>query len=62
MVLLCVRDEGQTAKLTQLFLLTKAALGGACSTGGHWEPQPSVCKLALTLAFLAPTNSAGAGT
>ena len=62
MFLWCVRDEwrqGQTAILTQLLLLIMAALllhlGWGCSTGGRWRPQPSVCKLALTLAFLSPT-------
>ena len=34
----------------------------SCSTRGRWGPQPSVCKLALTLAFLSPTNSTAAGT
>ena len=69
MFLWCVRDEwrqGQTAILTQLLLLTIAALlpylGWGCSTGSCWGPQPSVCKLALTLAFLSPTNSTAAGT
>ena len=45
-VLLCVRDEwrqGQTAILTQVLLLTIAALlshlGWGCSTVRHWEPQ-----------------------
>ena len=68
MFLWCVRDEwrqGQTALLTQLILLTIAALlphlGWVCSTGGRWGPQPSVCKLALTLAFLSPSNSTAAG-
>ena len=69
--LLCVRDEwrqGQTAILTQVLLLTIAALlphlGLGCSTGGRgcWGPQPSVCKLVLTLAILFPTNSTAAGT
>ena len=66
--LLCVSDEwrqGQTAILIQL-LLTMAALllhlGWGCSAGGRWGPQPSVCKLALILAFLYPTNSTAAGT
>ena len=56
-----VRDEwrpGQTAILTQLLL----HLGWGCSTGGRWELWPSVYKLALTLAFLCPTNSTAAGT
>ena len=30
--------------------------------GGRWGPQASVCKLALTLAFLSPTNSTATGT
>ena len=62
MFLLCVRDvwrQGQTAILTQLLFLT---IAGVCSTEGRWEPQPSVCKLALTLAFLSPTNTTAAGT
>ena len=69
MFLLCVRGvwrQGQTAILTQLLLLTIAVLlphlGWGCSTGGRWGPQPSVCKLALTLAFLSPTNSTATGT
>ena len=69
MFLWCVRDEwrqGQTAILTQLLFLTKAALlphlGRSCSTGGRWGPRPSVCKLALTLAFLWPTNSTATST
>ena len=69
MFLWCVRDEwrqGKTTILTQPFLLTIAALlphlGWGCSTEGHWGPHPSVCKLALTLAFLSPTNSTAAGT
>ena len=64
MFLWCVRDEwrqGQTAILTQLLLLTIAALlphlGWGCS-----GPQPSFRKLALTLAFLSSTNSTAAGT
>ena len=68
-ILWCVRDEwrqGQTAILTQLLLLTIGALlphlGWGYSTEGRWEPQPSVCKLALTLAFLSSTNSTAAGT
>ena len=46
-VLLCVRDEwrqGQTAVLTQVLLLTIAALlshlGSGCSTVGPWRPGP----------------------
>ena len=66
MFLWCVRDEwrqGQTAILTQLLFLTIAALlGWGCSTGGRWGPQPSVCKLVPTLAFLCPTNLTAAGT
>ena len=78
MVLLCARygwRQGQTAILTQLLswlshavlsLRTHSALlphlGWSCSTGGRWRPQISVCKLALTLAFLSPTNSTAAGT
>ena len=65
----CVRDEWrqwETAILTQLLLLTIAALlphlGWGCSTGGCWVPQPSVCKLVLTLAFLSPTDSHAAST
>ena len=59
-------EQGQTAILIQLLLLTIAALlphlGWDCSTGGHWGPQPSVCKLALTLGFLSLTNLIAAGT
>ena len=69
MFLGCVRDkwrQGQTAILTQLLLLTIAALlphlGWNCSTGDRWGPQFSVCKLTLTLAFLSPTNSTATGT
>ena len=73
MFLWCVRDggrQGQTAILTQLLLLTIACCdifknplttSSASWLGllnqGRWGPQPSVCKLALTLAFLSPTNS-----
>ena len=64
MFLWCMRDERrqrQTAILTQILLWTIAALlphlGRGSSTGGCWGPQPSVCKLALTLAFPSPTNS-----
>ena len=46
-VLLCVRDEwrqGPTAILTQVLLLSIAALlshfGWGCSTVGHWGPSP----------------------
>ena len=69
MFLWCVRDgwrQGQTAILTQLLLLTITHfallphLGWGCSTGGRWGPQPSVCKLALILAFLSPTDSTAA--
>ena len=69
----CVR-QGQTAIFTQLLLLTialcvifKNPLGTSSaswmdsSTRGHWWPQLSVYKLALTLAFLSPTNSTAAG-
>ena len=69
MFLWCVRDEwrqGQTAILTLLLLLTIVALlphlALGCSPRGRWEPQPSVYKLALTVAFLSPTNSTAAGT
>ena len=69
MFLWCVRDgwsQGQTDILTQVRLLTIAALfphlGFGCSTGGHWGQQPSVCKLVLTLAFLYPTNPTAAST
>ena len=69
MFLWCVRDgwrQGQTAILTQLLLLTISALlphlGWGCSTRDRWGPQPSVCKLALTPAFLYPTNSTAAST
>ena len=69
MFLWCMRDEwrqGQTAILTKVLLLTKAALlphlGWGCSTGGRWGPHPSVCKLVLTLAFLSPFNSTAVGT
>ena len=70
MFLWCVRDEwgqGQTAILTQLLLLTIARCGIfknpliTCSTGGHWGLF-SICKLALSLAFLLPTDSTAAGT
>ena len=37
-------------------------LGWGCSTGSRWGPQPSVCKLALTLAFLSSTDSTAVGT
>ena len=69
MFLWCVRDEwrqGQIAILTQLFLLTIAALlphlGWGWLTGGRWGTQPSVCKLALTLSSLCPTDSTATGT
>ena len=69
MFLLCVRDErrqGQTTILTQVLLLTIAALlphlGLGCSTGGRWGPWPSICELVLTRAFLSPTKSTAAGT
>ena len=69
MFLWCVRDEwrqGKTAILTQLPLLTIAALllhlGLSCWTGSRWGPQPTVYKMALTLGFLSPTNSTAAGT
>ena len=69
MFLLCARDEWRqrkTAILTQLLLLIIAALllhlGWGCSNGGRWGSQPLVCQLALTLAFLSPTNSTAAGT
>ena len=69
MFLSCVREEwrqGQTVILTQLLLLTIAALlphlGWSCSTVGCWGPQPWICKLALTLAFRSPTNSTAAST
>ena len=46
-VLLCVRDvwrQGQTAILTQVFILTTTALlphlCWGCSTVGHWGPRP----------------------
>ena len=41
---------------------TSSASWLGCPTGGHWGPQLSVCKVALTLAFLSPTNSTAAGT
>ena len=58
MFLSCERDEwrqGQTAILTQLLLLTIAASWLGLLNRGRWGPQPSVCKLALTLAFPSPT-------
>ena len=59
-------ETGTTAILTQVHLLTIAALllhlGLGCSTGDHRGPQPTVCKLVLTLIFLSPTNSSAAGT
>ena len=63
--LLSVRDEwwqGQTAILSQLLLLTIAASQLGLLNCGRWGPQPLVCKLALTLAFLSPTNSTVAFT
>ena len=77
MFLWCVRDEwrqGQTAILTNFFswpwhavlssrthLALLPHLSWSCSTGDRWGPQPSVCKLVLTLVFLSPTNSTAAG-
>ena len=46
-------ETGTDCYIDPTLLLTIAALlphlGGDFSTGGRWEPQPSVCKLVLTL-------------
>ena len=70
MFLWCVRDGWRhwlTAILTNFFSWSLQAvlssrthlallphLGWGCLTGCRWGPQPSVCKIALTLAFLSP--------